>query len=89
MKKRVSVESVRNGPERIDIIVVAWGKQTVEGKEQEVPLGEKALSFPSGTKPKDMLTAIKEARDQIQEAADQAKTVRSELNKLLQEEAIE
>ncbi|GAI84029.1 unnamed protein product, partial [marine sediment metagenome] len=46
VKKRVSVESVRNSPEQISIVVVAWDKQKVEGKMQDVPLGEKALTFP-------------------------------------------
>ena len=86
MKSRISVESVRNGPERVDINVVAWDKQMVEGKEQEVPLGEKPLSFPGGTKPADMLDAIREAGEQIEAAAAQAKETRTELNKLLQEE---
>lgn len=85
-KSRISVESVRNNPERVDILVVAWSKQLVEGKEQEVPLGEKSLSFPSGTKPLDMLDKIKEAGEQIKEAANQAKETRVELNKLLQAE---
>lgn len=87
--KRVSVESCKNGPDRIDLLVVAWDKQEVEGQEQEVPLGEKALSFPGGTKPRDMLDAIKEAGEQIEEAANQAKETRTELNKLLQEEVTE
>lgn len=89
VKHRVSVESVRNSPERVDLIVVAWDKQLVEGQEQEVPLGEKALAFPPGTKPRDMLDAIREAGEQIEEAADQAKEIRTELNELLQEEAPE
>ncbi len=86
MTKRVSVESVKNGPERIDILVVAWDKQMVEGKPQEVPLGEKSISFPGGTKPADMLDSIKEAAKQIEESANQAKETRTELNKLLEEE---
>jgi len=86
-KHRVSVEKVRNSPDRVDLLVVAWDKQEVEGKEQEVPLGEKALSFPSGTKPADMLDSIREAGEQIEEAANQAKEIRAELNKALQEEA--
>jgi len=87
--KRVSVESVRNSPERVDVLVVAWDKQMVENKEQEVPLGEKSLSFPGGTKPADMIDAIKEAGEQIEEAANQAKETRTELNKLLQEKVPE
>ena len=87
--KRVSVESCRNSPEQVDLLVVAWDKQIVEGKEQEVPLGEKSLSFPGGTKPADMLDAIREAGKQIEEAADQAKEIRTELNKLLKEEVAE
>lgn len=86
-KKRVSVESVRNSPERVDVLVTAWDKQKIEGKLQEVPLGEKAISFPSGTRPADMLNSIREAGEQIEEAANQAKEIRTELNQLLQEEA--
>ncbi|MBA7481126.1 hypothetical protein ES707_16596 [subsurface metagenome] len=86
-KKRISVESVKNSPDRVDLLVVAWDKQVVEGKPQEVPLGEKALSFPGGTKPADMLDFIREAGEQIEEAANQAKEIRTELNQLLQEEA--
>lgn len=86
MTKRVSVESVKNSPERVDILVVAWDKKKVEGKMQEVPLGEKSLSFPGGTKPKDMLKSIREAGVQIEEAATQAKEIRTELNKELSEE---
>ncbi len=86
MSKRVSVESVKNSPERVDVFVVAWDKQLVEGKEQEVPMGEKSLSFPGGTKPADMLDAIREAGEQIEEAANQAKEIRTELNKELREE---
>ena len=86
MGKRVSVESVSNGPEQISIMVVAWDKKLVEGKEQEAPLGEKALTFPSGTKPTDMLDAIREAGEQIEEVANQAKEIRTELNQLLQED---
>lgn len=89
MKHRISVESVKNSPERVDVLVVAWDKQMVEGQEQEVPLGEKALSFPGGTKPADMLDGIKEAGEQIEEAASQAKEIRTELNQLLQEEVPE
>ena len=89
MGKRVSVESVKNSPERVDVLIVAWDKQIVEGKEQEVPLGEKALSFPGGTKPVDMLDKIREAGKQIEEAATQAKEIREELNKELQEEVPE
>ena len=85
-KKRISVESVRNSPEQVNIMVVAWDKQMVEGKEQEIPLGEKSLTFRGGTKPADMLDAIREAGEQIEEAAAQAKEIRTELNKLLQEE---
>jgi len=88
-KARLSVESTKNSPERVDILVVAWDKQLVEGQEQEVPLGEKALSFPGGTKPRDMLDAIREAGEQIEEAAAQAKEIRTELNQLLQEGAPE
>lgn len=87
--KKVSVESVKNSPERVDILVVAWDKK-MEGKEEvEFPLGEKALSFPFGTKPSDMLDAIREAGEQIEEAAAQAKEIRTELNQLLQEEPTE
>lgn len=86
-KKRVSVESVKNSPERVDLLVVAWDTQKVEGESQEVPLGEKALSFPGGTKPADMLDAIKEAGEHIEEAADQAKNIRAELNELLQKKS--
>lgn len=89
MSKRVSVESCKNSPERVDLLVVAWDKQMVEGQEQELPLGEKALSFPGGTKPADMLDAIREAGEQIEEAANQAKEIRTELNQLLQEEVPE
>ncbi len=89
MKKRVSVESVRNSPESIQLMVVAWDKQLVEGKQQEVPLGERALTFPGGTKPADMLDSIREAGEQIEEAANQAKEIREELNKELQKEAPE
>ncbi len=85
-KKRLSVESVKNSPDRVDLLVVAWDKQVVEGKGQEVPLGEKALSFPGGTKPADMLDSIREAGEQIEDAANQAKEIRTELNQLLQEE---
>lgn len=84
-KARVSVESVKNSPDRVDVLVVAWGKQMVEGKEQEFPLGEKPLSFLGGTKPRDMLNAIREAGEQIEEVAAQAKETRTELNQLLQE----
>ncbi len=84
--KRVSVESCKNSPDRVDILVVAWDKK-MEGKEEvEFPLGEKSLSFPGGTKPRDMLDSIREAGEQIEEAANQAKETRTELNKLLQEE---
>lgn len=86
-KTRISVESVRNSPDRVQVLVVAWDKQLVEGKEQEVPLGEKSLTFPGGTKPRDMLDSIKEARVQIEEAASEAKEIRIELNELLAEEA--
>ena len=86
MKSRISVESVKNGPDRIDINVVAWGKLMEEGKEIEVPLGEKPLSFPGGTKPSDMLDAIREAGEQIEASANQAKEIRAELNRKLQEE---
>ncbi|GAI92464.1 unnamed protein product, partial [marine sediment metagenome] len=86
VKKRISVESVRNSPESIQLIVVAWDKQKVEGKMQDVPLGEKATTFPGGTKPADMLDKIREAGEQIEEAAAQAKEIRTELNQLLQEE---
>ncbi len=85
MTKRISVESVKNSPERVDVLVVAWDKQMVEGKEQELPLGEKALTFPGGTKPADMLDQIREAGEQIEEVANQAKEIREELNKELQE----
>ncbi len=84
--KRISVESCRNSPESIQLMVVAWDEQEVEGKPQEVPLGEKSLTFAVGTKPKDMLKAIKEAGKQIEETAAQAKAIRTDLNKLLQEE---
>ncbi len=87
MTRRVSVESCKNGPERIDLLVVAFDKQLVEGKEQEITLGEKALSFPGGTKPADMLDTIREAGEQIEEAAANAKEIREELNRELQEEA--
>lgn len=83
--KRVSVESCRNSPDSVQLMVVAWDKQEVEGKMQEVPLGEKALTFPGGTKPADMLDTIREAGEQIEQAADQAKEIRAELNKALQE----
>lgn len=84
MKYRVSVESCKNSPERVAILVVAWDKRK-EGKETvEFPLGEKSLSFPGGTKPVDMLAAIREAGKQIEEAATQAKEIRTELNKELQ-----
>jgi len=86
-KYRISVESCKNSPDRVDILVVAWDKKVVEDQEQEVPLGEKALTFPGGTKPKDMLDAIKEAGEQIEEAANQAKEIRTELNQLLQKKA--
>lgn len=85
-KARLSVESVRNSPEQVQLMVVAWDKQKVEGKEQDVPLGEKALAFPGGTKPAGMLEDIRKAGEQIEEAAAQAKDIRTELNKLLQEE---
>ena len=88
-KKRISVESCRNSPERIDLMVVAWDEQEVEGKAQEVPLGEKALAFPAGTKPKDMLEKIREAGEQIEEAAANAKEIRTELNELLQKKVPE
>lgn len=87
-KKRVSVENVRNSPDQVRVLVVAWDKQMVEGKEQEVPLGEKSISFPGGTKPRDMLDSIREARKQIEEAASQAKEIRAELNQLLLEEGV-
>jgi len=83
-KTRVSVESCRSSQEQIQLMVVAWGKQMVNGKQQEVPLGEKSLSFPGDTKPADMLDAIREAGEQIEEAANQAKGIREELNKLLE-----
>ena len=85
MGARVSVESCRNGPERIDLVVVAWDKQLVEGKETEVSLGETTLSFAGGTKPADMLDTIRKAGEQIEEAAAKAKEIRDELNKELQE----
>jgi len=84
--KRVSVESVKNSPERVDVLVMAWDKRLEGEKEVEFPLGEKALSFPGGTKPTDMLSAIREAGVQIEEVANQAKEIRTELNKELQEE---
>jgi len=85
--KRVSVESVRNSPERIDVLVTAWDKR-MEGKQEvEFPLGEKSIPFPGGTKPTDMLDAIREAGEQIEEAAAQAKEIREELNKELLKEA--
>ena len=87
--KRVSVESCRNSPEQVQLMVVAWDTQLVEGKAQEIPLGEKSLSFPGGTKPADMLDAIREAGKQIEEAAAQAKEIREELNKELQAEVPE
>lgn len=87
--KRVSVESVRNSPERVDVLVVAWDKRVEEGQEVEVPLGEKSLTFPAGTKPRDMLDAIREAGEQIAEAAAEAKEIRTELNQLLTEEPAE
>ena len=87
--KRVSVESCKNSPERIDIIVVAWDKRMEDDKEVEFPLGEKTLSFPGGTKPSDMLDKIREAGEQIEEAAAQAKEIREELNKELSEEVPE
>ncbi len=89
MTKRISVESCRNSPESIQLMVVAWDEQEVEGKPQEVPLGEKALTFPGGTKPKDMLDTIREAGEQIEEAAANAKEIRTELNALLLEEVPE
>uniref|UniRef100_A0A6M3XZ86 Uncharacterized protein n=1 Tax=viral metagenome TaxID=1070528 RepID=A0A6M3XZ86_9ZZZZ len=85
VKKRVSVESVRNSPDQVQLLVVAWDTRGVEGKEQEVPLGEKALTFPGGTRPADMLDAIREAGEQIEETAARAKEIRAELNRLLQE----
>jgi len=84
-KKRVSVESCRNSPEQVQIMVVAWDTQKVEGKSQEVPLGEKSLTFPGGTRPADMLDAIREAGEQIEAAATQAKDIRTELNRLLRD----
>ena len=87
--KRVSVESVRNSPESIQLLVVAWDTQKIEGKDQEVPMGEKSLTFPGGTKPKDMLEKIREAGEQIEETAANAKEIRTELNELLQEEVSE
>ena len=89
MKNRVSVESVKEGPDRIDVLIVAWGKQKVEGKDQEVPLGEKAMSFPAGTSKADIVKAIKEAAVEIEQAAAHAKATRTELNKLLKEEPAE
>lgn len=88
-KKRVSVASVTNGPDRIDLLVVAWDTLEVEGREQEVPLGEKSVSFPAGTKPADMIDAIKEAGEQIEEVAAQAKEIRTDVNRLLQKETPE
>jgi len=84
--KRVSVEDCKNSQERIDIIVVAWGKRMEGKKEVEFPLGEKFLSFPGGTKPSDMLDSIREAGKQIEEAAARAKEIRTELNKELSKE---
>lgn len=89
MKKTVSVENVRNSPERIDILIVAWGTQLIEGKDQEVALGEESLSFPGGTKPADMISAIRESEGRIRERAAQAKEIREELNRELQEEVPE
>ena len=86
VKKRVSVESCRAGSEAIQLNVVAWEMQLIEGKDQEVPIGEMSLSFPPGTKPVDMLDRVREAGEQIAEAATNAKEIREELNKELQEE---
>lgn len=88
-KKRISVESVRSSPEQVQLMVVAWDKQVVEGEEQEVPLGEKSLSFPGGTKPNKMLKAIREAGAEIEAVANQAKEIRKELNELLEKEVPE
>jgi len=85
-ERRISVESVTQNPEKVDILVVVWEKQMVEGVEKEVVIGEKALTFPGGTEAKDMLPAIEEAGEQVQEAASQAKKIRTDLNQLLQEE---
>jgi len=86
-KTRISVESVRNGPEKVELVVVAWDTQEVEGKPQEVALGEKVLAFKSGTKAADMLADIREAGRQIEEASEQAKEIRAELNQRLQVKA--
>jgi len=84
-KKRVSVESVRNSPEQVQIMVVAWDTQKVEGQDQEVALGEMKLTFPAGAAPADMLVGIREAGAKIEETAARAKDIRTELNRLLLE----
>ena len=86
-KARVSVESCKNSPERIDILVMAWDKKLEGGQEVEFPLGEKTLSFPGGTRPTDMIDSIREAGGQIEETAARAKEIREELHQELQEEA--
>lgn len=86
MKKRVEVSSVVEGPQRIDMMIVAYETREVEGKEEEIPIGENALSFPKGTKPKDMVKPIREAAKAIEDAAAEAKKTREDVNKLLNEE---
>jgi len=88
MKRRVSVESCRSGPEVIQLMVSVFETQKVEGQDQEVPIGEMSLSFPAGTKPADMLDKIRDAGKQIEAAADEAKATRAELNKLLKEKVV-
>ncbi len=88
-KRRVSVESCRQSPETTIALVVVWEKQKVEGETQEVPLGEQSISFPTNTPPPEVIVKIKEAAKAIVKAAQDAKTTREHLNKLLEKESVE
>jgi len=82
-ERRVSIEGVRSSPQEHNVHVVVWEKQMQEGEPTEVPIGERFLTFSTKADPSSMLDDIRGAATDIQKLAQDAATLRGQLNKLL------
>jgi len=83
VKRRVSVEGVRSSPQEHNVHVVVYEEQTVDGKPQEVPIGERFITIKADTIVSAILPQIRKAEREIVELAEKARNLRQELNELL------
>lgn len=84
MGRRTEVSGVAIGDTRVNLHVTVYETAMVEGKEQEVAIGEKFVEADTKASIAELQAVVVDAGKQVEERADLAKTTREALNAALQ-----